>query len=382
MGDGRAIDNGGGAMRREMTRWRALANAGFVLAVLGVVAFGVRQVSRRNWAWQPTFHARAGFSTIGGVEVGAKVRVQGIDAGVIESIAPPGAPGGPVVLRFRLDERLHPLVRTDARARIVPQGVVGAKVVEIVPGRANAPALADDGILPVEAPIELADLLKQATDSLRRVDAVTLAAEKGLGEITAIASSIREGKGSLGKFVRDDEAYQKVVSMSEHGTKTLDDLGENLAALKRTWPLSRYFDDKGFYDRERVLFKPGSERDSRTLKADDLFDPGRSVLTEGGRKRLDDVAGWFAKAKRPKSEVVIAVFTDDGRDPDLAQILTQEQADAVRKYLVTRHGIESAGWFSSRKVAAVGFGSQTPRSGADPGAPPRRVEVILFTPQA
>ncbi len=72
------------------------------------------------------------------------------------------------------------------------------------------------------------------------------------------------------------------------------------------------------------------------------------------------MAAWFEKAKRPKSEVVIAAFTDDDRDPELAQILTQEQADAVRKYLIAKHGIDSAGWFSGRKVAAVGFGSQAP----------------------
>ena len=210
--------------------------------------------------------------------------------------------------------------------------------------------------------------MKQASASLKRVDAVAEAAEKGLEEVNAIAASIREGKGSLGKFVRDDEAYQKMMALSTHGSKAIDDLDQNLAALKRTWPLSRYFDDKGFYDRDRVLFKPGSERDSRTIPTDALFEPGRSVLTETGRKQLDDIAAWFEKAKRPKSEVVIVAFTDDDRDQDLAQILTQEQADAVRKYLVARHSIDSAGWFSARKVAAVGFGSQPPRSSpGDPG---------------
>ena len=370
-------------MRREMTRWRALANASFVLAVLALGGYGLRQVSSRNWGWQPTFRVKAGFASIGGVEVGAKVRVQGIDSGVVEAIEPPSVPGKPVVLWFKLDERLHPLVRTDASARIVPQSLVGAKVVEIVPGKPDAPVVADNGSIQVETPLELIDLMKQAAASLKRVDAVAEAAEVGLGEINAIASSIREGKGSLGKFVRDDEAYQKIMALSVHGSKAIDDLDQNLAALKRTWPLSRYFDDKGFYDRERVLFKPGSERDSRTLRADDLFEPGRSVLTGPGRKQLDEVAAWFAKTKRPKSEIVIAAFTDDVQDPDLAQILTQEQAESVRKYLVAKHGVDSAGWFTSRKVAAVGFGSQVPRSAVgDPSAPPRRVEVILFTPQA
>ncbi|WP_435006253.1 MlaD family protein [Tundrisphaera lichenicola] len=369
-------------MRREMTRWRALSNAVFVLTVLGMGGYGLRQITGRNWSWQPTFHAKANFSTISGIEVGAKVRVQGIDAGVVESIEAPSVPGGPVVLRLRLDHRLHSLIRSDATARIVPQSIVGAKIVEIVPGLPDSPPLVENASLASEAPIELVDLLKEASHSLKRVDAVAQAAEQGLGEINVIASSIREGKGSLGKLVRDDEAYQKIVSMSDRGTKAIDDLGENLAALKRTWPLSRYFDDKGFYDRERVLFKPGSERDSRTLKADELFEVGRSVLTEGGRKRLDEVAAWFAKTKRPKSEVVIAAFTDEARDADLAQILTQEQADSVRRYLVTKHKIDSLGWFSSRKVASVGFGSQVPRGGAEIGAPTRRVEVILFTPQA
>jgi phospholipid/cholesterol/gamma-HCH transport system substrate-binding protein len=354
-----------------------------VLAILAIAGFGLRQISSRKWGWQPTFRVQAGFRSIAGVELGAKVRVQGIDSGVVDAIDPPRTPGGPVILWFRIDERLHPLVRTDATARIVPQSLVGAKVVEIIPGTPDAPVVQDRGSIAVETPIELADLMNQAASSLKRVDAVAEAAEKGLGEINAIAGSIREGKGSLGKFVRDDEAYQRIVSLSVHGSKAIEDLDQNLAALKRTWPLSRYFDDKGFYDRERVLFKPGSERDSRVLAADDLFEPGRSVLTAPGRKQLDDVAAWFTRTKRPRSEVVIAAFTDDAKDAELAQILTQEQADAVRKYLVTKHGIESAGWFSSRKVAAVGFGTQVPRvSGSQVEAPPRRVEVILFTPQA
>ena len=369
-------------MRRELTRWRALANSLFILASLGISVYAIQMVHRRDWGWQPTFQVRSGFESIGGVEVGAKVRVQGIDAGVVEAIEPPLKPGGLVVLRFRLDERLHPLVRSDATARIAPQGFVGTKVVEIRPGKPDALALADQGTLASETPVELGDVLAQASISLKRVDAVAQAAEKGLGEVNAIASSIREGKGSLGKFVRDDDAYQKIVALSDHGARTLDSLGDNLSALKRTWPLSRYFDDRAFYDRERVLFKPGAERDSRTLKADDLFEAGRSVLTAVGRKQLDEVAAWFAKMKRPKSEVVIAAFTDAARDPDLALILTQEQADSVRQYLVAKHSIDSTGWFSSRKVAAVGFGSQVPRvPSADVDAPPRRVEIILFTPQ-
>jgi phospholipid/cholesterol/gamma-HCH transport system substrate-binding protein len=371
-------------MRRAIGVGRALANAALVLVILALAGFGVVRVSARHWQWQETFRARAEFPTISGLEPGGQVRVQGIDAGAVEAIIPPPAPGRPVTLVLRLDARLRPLVRADATVRIAAQGVVGAKVVEIAPGRPDAPPLPEDGTLHAEPPIEVADLLRDAATTLRRVDAVAEAAERGLGEVNAIAARIRRGEGSLGRLVQDDEAYRKLVALSDRGEKTLGSLEENLAALKRTWPISRYFNDRAFFERDRVLFQPGAERDSRALPEEALFEPGRAVLTARGRQELDKVAAWIKKAVRSQTEVVIAAFTDEGKDPDLADVLTQEQADAVRKYLISQHRIDSVGWFSSRRVAAVGFGTQVPRTAADPGAdlPPRRVEIILFTPQA
>jgi phospholipid/cholesterol/gamma-HCH transport system substrate-binding protein len=229
----------------------------------------------------------------------------------------------------------------------------------------------------------VSDLLKKAEGSLARLESLARSAEQGLDEVNAIAGSIRRGEGSLGKLIRDETIYRDLVNLSHRGERTLTALEENLDALKQTWPLSRYFNQRAYLDRERVLFQPGAQRNSRALRAEELFEPGRSVLTPVGRTRLDEVARWCKQASRPRSELVIAAFTDDDRDQDLAEILTQEQADAVRKYLVDKHAIHSAGWFKHRKVAAVGFGAHVPRTldASPPDQPARRVEIILFTPQ-
>lgn len=371
-------------MWREAGSWKTIASGALVLAVLALAGFGVTQVASRQWRVQRTFEIRSDFSNIAGIDAGTRVRIQGIDAGVVQSVSPPSTPGGKVRLVFRVDERLRSLVRVDAAARIVAEGIVGARVVEIVPGQPNAEPLAPNGVIAAERPVELGDLLAKAQASLARIDAVAVAAERGLVEINMIAATVRKGEGSLGKFVQEDEAYRKLVGLSERGDRTLHDLEENLAALKRTWPISRYFNDRSFFDRERVLFHPGAERESRTIRDEELFETGRSVLTAEGRRKLDEVGAWFKKVKRPASEVVIAAFSDDRGDADLAQMLTQEQAETVRKYLVSRYAIDAAGWFSSRKVAAVGFGSEVPRSHAEASRnqPPKRVEIILFTPQA
>ena len=126
-------------MLREIPRWRALASASFAIAVLALGSFGLYQVAGRQWRVQPTFHVRARFETISGIEVGHRVRIQGIDSGVVEKVIPPREPGGPVELVLRLDERLRGLVRTDAVARIVSEGLVGAKLIELTPGKPDAP---------------------------------------------------------------------------------------------------------------------------------------------------------------------------------------------------------------------------------------------------
>jgi phospholipid/cholesterol/gamma-HCH transport system substrate-binding protein len=370
-------------MRREIGRWRVLINVGFASAVLGLGSAGLYQVALRHWKVQPTFHVRARFETIGGVEVGHRVRFQGIDAGVVERIVPPNQPGEPVELVLRIDERLRALVRTDSVARIISEGLIGAKIVEIAPGRPDAAPAAEMTRIASERPIELSDFLKRATTSLARLDAVAGSAEKGLAEITTLAASIRRGEGSLGKLVQDDGLYQHLTDLSRRGERTLTSLEENLDALKQTWPLSRYFDSRAYLDRERVLFQPGADRRSRTLHSDDLFEPGRSVLTNLGRIRLDEIGRWCNQSSQPTSEVVIAAFTDSVENQNLADILTQEQAETVRKYLVEKHSIQSAGWFHARKVAAVGFGNHAPPAitTAAIEGPSRRIEVIVFTPR-
>ncbi|QDV32632.1 MlaD family protein [Tautonia plasticadhaerens] len=372
-------------MRREIGPIRALASGVFCLGILGLAGFGAVQVASKNWQVQDTYRLLAEFESVAGLEPGGRVFVQGVDAGVVEGIEPPDEPGRPVRLVLRVDARLRPLIRTDAEARIVTQGVVGARVVEISPGSPGAEVLPEGGLVRSVPPIELADLMREATDALARVDAVADEAERGLAEVNAIASSIRGGEGTIGRLLTDDEPVDRLVSLTDRGERTLTDLQDNLDAIKNTWPISRYFTRRGYDDRELALYRPNSDRYAMTLSESDLFEPGRAMLTEPGRGRLDEVAKWTKEHLTKQTDVIVAAYTDGALDDLLAERLTQQQAEAVRRYLVDSHGLDSAGWFRSRTVAAVGFGRHRPQiPSADPqsGGPDRRVEIILFTPQA
>ena len=248
-------------MTQDDARHRPLASAcsaGFALTALALGSFGLYQVAGRQWRVQPTFHVRARFETISGLETGHRVRLQGIDAGVVEKVVPPQQPGGPVELVLRIDERLRALVRTDTVARIVSEGLVGAKLVELTPGKASSPQVADLDTIASEKPLELSELMQKAAASLARLDAATLAAEKGMGEVNAIVASVHNGEGSLGKLIRDETLHENLTELSHKSERALAALEDNMEALKETWPLSRYFERRAYADRERAVFQPGS----------------------------------------------------------------------------------------------------------------------------
>ena len=361
---------------REIGPVRALANLLLAAALAGLAAGGVALIARRHWQVQPTFVVRGEFPKVGGLAVGDKVRVQGVDAGVVAAIEPPKVPGGSVVVVLRVDDRLRSLVRSDAVATIASEGVVGGKIVEIVPGEPDAAPLPVGGTLRTEAPTELADLLADARSALARVESVAEAAEVGIGEVNAIAATIRSGRGTIGRLIADDEAYQKLVAVTDRGERALVALDENLDAMKGLWPLSGYFRERGYDDAERVLYRPDARRDGRTIPADRLFEPGSAVLKRGGREELDEFARWFKARSWPnRTEVVVAAFTQAGRsiEPAQARILAEGRARAVRAYLDDRHGLFALSWFRTRKSAAAGFVGD---------GESERIEIALFTTQA
>jgi outer membrane protein OmpA-like peptidoglycan-associated protein len=132
----------------------------------------------------------------------------------------------------------------------------------------------------------------------------------------------------------------------------------------------------------KLLVRPDCERYRKVYAEGDLFVPGAAILTADGRRQLDEASGWLEGLKHKGSEVIVAAYTAPAEDPDTIRALTQKQAEAVCNYLTNTHSVQKMGWFSwSRKVTALGCGSEPPPVPDKPPLPARRVEVIVFVPQ-
>jgi phospholipid/cholesterol/gamma-HCH transport system substrate-binding protein len=321
-----------------------------VLLGLGLATAGLCAVGSRSWFRGDSFHVRAGFKGIQGVELGTRVRVQGIDAGEVIALEPPTSPGGDVVVRMRIDGGMRALIRADASVQIVSEGLIGGKAVEITPGTAAAEPVQDNALLASRPSTELADVL---------------------GEMKSTLQGVRDGEGPLGG--------ELVATLRQ--TRSAMESFEKSGDAVRKLPIIRGYAK----DAEAVLVRPDCER-VRTIYAEgDLFEPGRATLTSQGRQRLDDLVPRLKGSLRHDGADLVVVACADRRAgvaPADARRVTELQSAAVCEYLKDHHTVQKAGWASWRGVTSLGLGTDSVPGGLkDAGLPPARVEVLVFVPQ-
>ena len=332
-------------MSRSLSRVQSVLLAVVVLGGLTLGVLGLFAVDGRRgvipdtlhslgvpetWLKDDRFHVRVGFRQVRGVENGARVRVQGIDAGEVVAVEPPATPGGDVVLRLRLAGKVRHLVRADASARIVAEGMIGGKVIEISPGSSSADLVADDAVIASRSTPELTDVLAQLDGALQEV---------------------RDGRGTLGKLVKDDAAYTELLRTLQQGRSTLASIQQDADALKEM-PLVRSY----VRDAHKLLVRPDCEPNRRSFAEKDLFEPRRAVLTAQGRAELDKLVPWLEGLKHKGSEVVVSASCEPGLDAPFALTLSQKQSEAVVGYLTDHHAVQKMGWFSRRRVTPIGLG--------------------------
>ncbi|MFL5342507.1 MAG: MlaD family protein [Gemmataceae bacterium] len=368
-------------MSRSLSRAQALLLGLVVLAGLALGAWALFQMGDRQRLWAETVELRAGFGSANGIDKGTPVRVRGVEAGQVVRIDLPGEddPDGKVYLRLRIDKKFLPMLGGDPQVRVLNEGVLGGRVLNIVPGSDKSRRLTDGDEVAVAEPPDMADVMAQAGQAIKE---------------------IRDSNGTLSKLLKSDEAHKEVVSLVKDtqalvkqgqdtfrqtqdtirkGDETLTSLKQDADAIKKL-PLIRSYVE----DHQAMLYRPDCERDRRAYNVVHLFEPGRAVLTDEGKQHLNNLAPWFASLRIKDSDVVVVAYAEPGpteQTPAMTLALTQRQAEVVAAYIRDSAKAGRLGWFTSRKVSAVGLGTNPPLAPETEALPPSRVEIQVFWPR-
>src|SRR2546423_6419967 len=103
------------------------ATGAFVVGGLLLFGFGLFLIGDRRMLFSKSADYYTEFAQISALESGAKVRVGGMDAGEVVEVRVPPQPGAKFQLKFRIIQKLFPVIRTDSVATIQTDGLLGNK---------------------------------------------------------------------------------------------------------------------------------------------------------------------------------------------------------------------------------------------------------------
>ena len=350
-----------------------------VVAAIAVACIALRQIGRGEGLWASSFEVTVGFAETHDVAVGTAVRIRGVNAGQVVAVEYPDHDDKDAVitLRLKLDAKFADRLYGDASASLHATGLLGSKVVAIAPGSPAAGPLTDGR-------------LKATSEA----DLGTAAAKFGAAadEAERLLKDARSGKGTLGKLVQDDSLFHELKALAkdgrdevknvgafvEDGRATLKSVRQGSDALGRL-PLIRSYVAE---DATALLIRPKSRRRAFTFNANDLFEPGTAIVSEGGKVHLSAVGGALLDVKDDDADVVVLAVADPNSKtvtPTGALELTRTQAEAVLEAFRVL-GVHKTGWFARRKMTPLGLGAAaSPVVEAEP-LPLNYVQVLLFTP--
>jgi phospholipid/cholesterol/gamma-HCH transport system substrate-binding protein len=216
-----------------------------VFTTAGVVLFGVALflIGNQHKAFDHHIVYYTNFQNVDGLPKGAKVRVDGMDAGEIQSIQIPSSPAQKFRLKMNVDEHLHSLIREESLVTVETEGIVGDKFLLIHHGTEHSPLAPAESTLHSKEPLDMTKLIEQAqgimtqagttlnglqgtmTDVNRHLDTTLDTATGTMKNVNSVVLDIHNGKGAAGLLLEDKataaDVKQSIANVRET-TEKLD----------------------------------------------------------------------------------------------------------------------------------------------------------------
>lgn len=248
----------------------------FVIAGLLFLMLLLYMIGRNQNLFGATFILKVKFSNVQGLMSGNNVRVSGIEAGTVKKIVIIN--DTTIDVTMVIDEKMKNIIRKNAIVSIGTEGLVGNKVINIVPNHQPA-ALAEDGdyleakknvdtnemletlsqtnkdiaviaselkstIQRINSSSTLWSLLNDSTipanlrQSMANIKAATGKANEMATTLNAIVTDVKNGKGSAGEILTDttlaynlNEAVQQIRSVGNQADSIAREINSMVAGI-------------------------------------------------------------------------------------------------------------------------------------------------------
>jgi phospholipid/cholesterol/gamma-HCH transport system substrate-binding protein len=262
----------------------------FILLGLGVFLAIIYLLGAQARYFERKYDLYAEFDEVGGLIEGATVRLAGVQIGRVTDVSLPPQPGGKVRVTLNIARRFSDRIRTDSEARIVTQGLLGDKLVEITIGSPSAPPMPAGAVIASREPFEPSRIFAEGAGAMVAVErlatsvSATLERLERQGAFEDLAATLRSARGAGERLNATLERVARLTEQVEKGRGWLHTLiydePETLRRLNALLEATRGLIARaeGGDNAVSVFLSPDSGRAARSL-LEAMESVGRSART-------------------------------------------------------------------------------------------------------
>lgn len=207
----------------------------FSIAMLVLAIGAIYYIGKQKNKFGSVVTISARFKSVSGLKTGSNVQVGGIDVGTVDDIAL--VTDTTVEVSMIIQKGVERFIKKDAKASIGTEGLMGDKVVVLVPGTPDTPAVRNGDTLASLLPIETDAILASLKASADNAAVIT-------SNLADISYRISHGKGALGRLLRDTTLSENISSTMKNLNSSSKKLDENMEAAQHNFLLRGFFKKK------------------------------------------------------------------------------------------------------------------------------------------
>lgn len=207
----------------------------FVTIALGLFIGAIYYMGKQRKLFGESIKVTARFSHVGGLMIGNNVRFAGINVGTVDNIAIIN--DSTVEVTMVLEKKVQPFVRKDSKALIGAEGLMGNKLVNILPGTSTVASVEANDRLPSGKAVDFEDVLK----NLERTSENAVVISQELAELT---QKVNNSNGTLSRFLYDSTFAEIIENSLRNVERGTYGFSENMEAMKSNFLFRGYYKRK------------------------------------------------------------------------------------------------------------------------------------------
>jgi len=280
------------AQRKQLT-WTELRVGLFVLVGLSVLAAGIFYVTGAG-TLGPKYRLVTYLPDVSGLANGAPVRLDGVEIGNVESIKIAPRTGNiardkvrNIEVVLRVAKKYQDDILTDSETSLITEGLLGNEYVEVTRGFTGVP-LKDGEEVHGSAGLALKEVMARGADTLQNLQALS-------DSVQELIDGVKQGKGTLGKLITDQEAYNHLNNILAKGEVIVTNVQAGQGTLGKLVASNEMYDkvDKGLDNVNVILTDVRSQKGTigKLLYDPSLYDQAKQAISNGNSMIGDIRAG-------------------------------------------------------------------------------------------